>query len=88
MQIVPEQNKMFRNKIKNFWKIEIIPKLNKMFRNKIKIILKIEIFFETNKNVLEKILSKYNQVWSSFEDLIIKNRTVQSKYNLNNSFVR
>jgi len=43
-----------------------------MFRNKIKIILKIEIFFETNKNVLEKNIIKIYQVWSSFEDLIVK----------------
>ena len=59
-----------------------------MFRNKIKIILKIEIFFETNKNVLEKNIIKIYQVWSSFEDLIVKNTTVQSKCNLDNPFVR
>ena len=42
----------------------------------------------TNKIVLEKISSKHNQVWSSFEDLAIRNIMVQLNFNFNKLFVR
>jgi len=39
-------------------------------------------------NFFIKILSKYSQMWSSFEDLNVKNTTPQWKFNLDNWFVK
>jgi len=66
---------------KNILEMEFVPEPNKMFRNKIKIPRNINCFV---KNVLVKASSKHNQMWSSFEDLTVKNTTVQLKFNLNN----
>jgi hypothetical protein len=45
-------------------------------------------YFKINKNILEKISSKYSRLWSSFEYLNVRNATVQSKFNLNNWFLK
>ena len=41
-------------------------------------------YFGINQNILLKILFEYSQMWSSFEELNVKNKMVQSKFNFDN----
>ena len=62
--------------VKNIPEMQIVSEPNKIFQNRIKLSQNRK-YSKTNKNIFfKKISSKYNQVWSSFEDLVVRNITV------------